>query len=75
MRTTLTLDDDIARVARQLARAQHRSLGQIVSELARRGLAPNRRFDDGPGGFPVVRSTAASRPITADDVADALDEP
>lgn len=40
MRTTLTLDDDVLAAARALAEAQGRSLGEVVSELARKGLAP-----------------------------------
>jgi hypothetical protein len=38
MRTTLVLDDDVAAVARDLARDRGRSFGSVVSELARAGL-------------------------------------
>lgn len=38
MRTTLTLDEDIARIARELAHEQNKSLGTVISELARKGL-------------------------------------
>ncbi|MBM3852649.1 MAG: hypothetical protein FJ399_05795 [Verrucomicrobia bacterium] len=38
MRTTITLDPDVADVARAMARASGRRLGSVVSELARRGL-------------------------------------
>lgn len=38
MRTTLTLDDDVFEAAAALSRASGRRLGQVVSELARRGL-------------------------------------
>ena len=40
MRTTLELDDDLLASARHLARQQGVTLGQVVSELARRSLAP-----------------------------------
>lgn len=40
MRTTLTLDDDVLEAARALAEARGISIGAVVSELARRGLAP-----------------------------------
>ncbi len=40
MRTTLKLDEDILAAARALAAQQGRSLGEVVSELARKGLAP-----------------------------------
>lgn len=35
MRTTLTIDDDVLDVAREIATADGRSLGSIVSDLAR----------------------------------------
>ena len=40
MRTTLTLDDDVLASARALAAQRGVPIGTIVSELARRGLAP-----------------------------------
>lgn len=39
MRTTLTIDDDLLDRAKQLASARGATLGEIISELARRGLA------------------------------------
>ena len=38
MRTTLDIDDDILQAAKELARAENRTAGQVLSELARRGL-------------------------------------
>ena len=38
MRTTLTLDDDIAEAARALARTTGQTLGQVISELVRRSI-------------------------------------
>ena len=38
MRTTLALDDDVLIAARAIARQQHRSSGEVVSELARGAL-------------------------------------
>ncbi len=38
MRTTLTIDDDVLYAARERARRERRTLGQVVSDLARRGL-------------------------------------
>lgn len=42
MRTTLTIEDDVAEAAQSLARASGRSFGQVVSELMRRGLRAGR---------------------------------
>jgi hypothetical protein len=38
MRTTLDIDDDILEAAKELARAERKTAGQVLSELARRGL-------------------------------------
>jgi len=40
MRTTLELDDDLLQVARQLGAQRGTSLGQVISELVRKALAP-----------------------------------
>ena len=38
MRTTLTLDPEIINAARHIAAARSKSIGEVISELARRGL-------------------------------------
>ena len=38
MRTTLDIDDDILQAAKELARAAKKTTGQVLSELARKGL-------------------------------------
>lgn len=40
MRTTLAIDDDVLLIARDIARQQRRSVGEVVSDLARRSLRP-----------------------------------
>jgi plasmid stability protein len=72
MRTTLNLDDDVVAAARELAAAQGRSLGSVVSELARRGLTPARVEVD--GDVPVIRVPAGTPPITPEMVRSALDD-
>jgi hypothetical protein len=48
MRTTLDIDDDILQAAKELARAEKKTAGQVLSELARRGLT---RRDEPARGF------------------------
>lgn len=60
MRTTLDIDDDVVAAARELARNERRSLGSVISELARRGLTPARVETD--DGLPVIRVPAGTRP-------------
>jgi hypothetical protein len=40
MRTTLEIDDDVIQAAREMARLKNQGLGRAISDLARRGLAP-----------------------------------
>ncbi|MDO8596350.1 MAG: hypothetical protein Q7R45_06985 [Sulfuricaulis sp.] len=39
MRTTLDIEDDVLFAAKDLARREKKSTGQIISELARKGLS------------------------------------
>jgi hypothetical protein len=72
VRTTLDLDDDVVAAARELAAIERRSLGTVISELARRGLTPARVETD--DHLPVIRVPAGTPPITPEMVRRALDE-
>jgi hypothetical protein len=72
MRTTLEIDDDVVAAARELAADQRRSLGSVISELARRGLTPARVEVD--GDLPVIRVPAGTAAITPEMVRRALDD-
>lgn len=72
VRTTLEIDNDVVSAARELAALQRRSLGSVISELARRGLTPAQVHTD--GSLPVIRMPAGSPPITPEMVRRALDE-
>jgi len=41
MRTTLDIDDDVLFAVKDLARKEKKTAGQVISELARKGLAGN----------------------------------
>jgi hypothetical protein len=75
MRTTVSLDDDVLEAARALADGEGRSLGRVLSDLARRGLMPRESRLDEEDGFPVFRVDPTAPPITAEMVQAALDEP
>jgi len=72
MRTTLDLDDDVVAAARELATNERRSLGAVISELARRGLTPARV--EAEDGIPSIRVPPGTPPITPEMVRRALDE-
>jgi len=68
MRTTLDVADDVLQAAKELAQRQGGTAGQVISELARRGLnAPATKRRPGlRGGVPVLPSRGET--ITLDHV-------
>lgn len=74
MRTTLSIDDDVLSVARAIAMEKNQPLGQVVSDLAKKGLRQDR-LAVVVDGFPVFRVKHGTRPITLKDVKRAEDEP
>ena len=59
MRTTLDIDDDVLRAAKELAQREGRTAGEVLSELARRGLTSPGERKRRPairGGVPVLPS-------------------
>ena len=75
MRTTVAIDDDVLDAARKLAAARDQSLGQVVSELMRRGLALRTNHPADKGGFPTFEVRDDSPPVTLEDVKRDEDEP
>jgi hypothetical protein len=73
MRTTLVIDNDVLEAARSLSDAEGKSLGEVISQLARRGLAPRPQHEE-DAGFPVFSVSPEARPITLEMVQRALDE-
>ena len=67
MRTTLDLDEDILRAGKSLARQRSKSLGKVISELARIGMTAGSRVARRQG-FPVFTVGPEAKPITLDDV-------
>jgi hypothetical protein len=72
MRTTLQIDNDVLESAKEIAAADGRTIGAVISDLARRSLQPTaiRRGS----GFPTFDVAADAPVITAADVARALDD-
>ena len=73
MRTTLSIDDDILRVAKALAQERHMSIGALLSELARKGMTRDTVMGE-KNGFPVFSVPEGARPITLEDVKRLEDE-
>lgn len=54
MRTTVTLDNDIFEAAQSQAQASGKKLGEVLSQLARRGLRASAQGAN-RGGLPVFK--------------------
>ena len=67
MRTTLKIDSDILNAARQIAAAKSKSVGEVISELARRGLEARSRVGTRQG-FPVFQVSKGAAPLTPEDI-------
>lgn len=74
VRTTLNLDEDVMEAAKAMARFERRPLGSVVSELARRGLAPRSVAHTESTGFPAFPVGDDAPAITDEMVAAALDD-
>jgi hypothetical protein len=72
MRTTLTIDDDVYEAAVAKARATGRTLGRVISEMARGALEPRRR-SPARKRFATFDVPKGSRMISAARIQKALD--
>ena len=75
MRTTLAIDDDVLAAARHLAEREQRTIGEVISALARQGLARGSRAPVlERNGIPLVQSRSNAQPVTLELVNRLRDE-
>ena len=74
MRTTVNLDDDVLRAAKELAALSGRSLGKVLSDLARAALRADRPEIKIRNGVPILAPVSEARLVTSEDVAHLLDD-
>jgi hypothetical protein len=75
VRTTLDIDNDILQAAKEIAATQRSTAGKVLSELARRALAPGsggRRRER--QGVPVLPARQGATPVTLEIVNRLRDE-
>ncbi len=73
MRTTITMDEETAKVAAQYARSRGVSLSKAISELVQRGLRPRPRIKY-VNGWPVLDLPKRKEPLTTERVRELEDE-
>ena len=73
MRTTVTLDQDVYEAAMQMAQASGERLGKVLSDLARRGLRPEKPRPSSRR-FPVFQVAPGTPAISMVQLKKAMDE-
>jgi hypothetical protein len=73
MRTTVDLDDDVLRVAKDVARQRDQSLGRVLSDLVRRALRPPQENIKVRNGVPILPRKRGAKPVTSEIVKDLLE--
>ena len=68
MRITITIDDDVLDAARSLAQRQHKTLGQIISALARGSLHQPAATHAMRNGVPLLSRGSAVPTVTLEMV-------
>jgi hypothetical protein len=66
MRTTLSIDDDVLSAAKEMANAQNRTMGEIISSLARLGLNPTESRRQMRNGIPLLPVRANAKRVTSE---------
>ncbi len=66
MRTTLTIDDDVLAAAKELAMTERKSVGEVISALARRALRPTESSRKTRNGVPLLRVNPNSPRVTSE---------
>lgn len=75
MRTTIAIDDDVLAAARHLADRDHKTVGEVISALARQGLARSSRAARAKrNGVPLLPDRRGATPVTPELVNQLRDE-
>jgi hypothetical protein len=75
MRTTLDVDDDVLQVAKEIAANRGTTAGRVLSDLARKALAPAESVEVRNGVPLMPRRPKGSPPLTMELVNRLRDEP
>jgi hypothetical protein len=75
MRTTLSIDDDVLAAAKHLAEREQKTVGEVISALARQGLSRGSRSTRAErNGIPLLASRKGALPVTLELVNQLRDE-
>jgi len=74
MRTTLAIDDDVLAAARELADFQRKTVGAVISSLARKALQPSEPVRMVRNDVPLLPIQPGAKAATLELVKQLLDE-
>lgn len=65
MRTTLVIDDDVLGAAKEMAAMENKSVGEVISCLARRALSPAESKAKTRNGVPLLKVRKGAPRVTS----------
>ncbi len=66
MRTTLAIDDDVLAAAREMAATERKSIGEVISALARTALRPSVSYHANRNGVPLLPVRSGAPRVTSE---------
>jgi len=66
LRTTLAIDDDVLAAAKEMAECEHKSLGEVISALARHALRPTQPVHPTRNGIPLLAVRPGTSRVTSE---------
>ncbi|MFZ0392766.1 MAG: hypothetical protein WCF17_05375 [Terracidiphilus sp.] len=66
MRTTLSIDDDVLAAAKEIAAMDSKSVGEVISELARNALKPQPSRRVTRNGVPILPVRPGAPRVTSE---------
>lgn len=66
MRTTLVIDDDILSAAKEMAVIENKTVGEVISSLARRALLPVESSAKTRNGVPLLKVRKGAPRVTSE---------
>jgi hypothetical protein len=66
MRTTLAIDDDVLAAAKEMAATERRSVGEVLSSLARQALRPAPSTHSTRNGVPLLPVRPGAARVTSE---------
>jgi hypothetical protein len=74
VRITLAIDDDVLTAAKEMAVVENRTVGKVISSLARQGLTSVKSRRKTRNGVPILPIRSGASRVTANAVGELREE-